>query len=394
MKRVLYIGVVSEQGGAARSMLEMVKTINKNNDDIEPVVLCCHKKGHIDIYKKNGIEAYATNHAAFCFGREDKFFKFLIKYVPRFIVYKIKNIYALNYIRKNIDIENIDLIHSNSTRSDIGMILAKKYNITHVLHLREFGTKGTDYDVCYYRRRPLKFIDDSVDHYIAITNKVKSHWVQVNGYDPEKITVVYNGIDDSDIEPRKLEENKVDDNIRMVFTGFITESKGQKMLLDELILLDKSVLKRIQVDFIGSGDPTYVSELKKYAVDNGLDKHVNFLGRREDVHASLHKYDIGLVCSRAEAFGRVTAEYMLARLCVLASNTGANDEIIEDGISGILYDYNQKGSLAKKIEYLVNNVDVRKKIAENAYIRAKNNFVTQINADNVVKVYRKIWGDL
>lgn len=392
MKRVLYIGVASEHGGAARSMLEMVNTINKDNDDIEPVVLCCHKRGHIDIYKKNGIEAYPTEHAAFCFGREDKLSKFLIKYLPRFIVYKIKNVYALNYIKKNIDMQDIALIHSNSTRSDIGMILAKKYNIPHVLHLREFGTKGTDYDVYYYRRNPLKFIDDSVTHYIAITNKVKSHWTTVNGYDEKKITVVYNGIDDSDIEPKQITNNE-SDIIRIVFTGFIIETKGQRKLLNELLLLNKSILDKVVVDFIGSGDPAYVAELKKYVIDNGLEKHVNFLGRREDVHTILHNYDVGLVCSRAEAFGRVTAEYMLARLCVLASNTGANDEIIVDGESGILYDYHVKGSLAKKIEYIVNNKKERDRIAENAFLRAKNNFVTKINANNVVNVYRKIWED-
>lgn len=388
MKKVLYIGVASEHGGAARSMLEMVKTIRNTYDDIEPIVLCCHKRGHIDIYKKNGINAYPSLHAAFCFGREKSNLKFILKYFPRYLRYKIMNIYALKFIKKYINLDEIDLIHSNSTRSDIGMILSEKYGIPHVLHLREFGSKGTDYDVKYYRRQPIKYIDERTNHFIAITEKVKKHWVAVNGYKENKITVVYNGIDDSDIKVNNGVNNK---RIKFVFTGFILESKGQERLLEELLLLDKSTLDRIQIDFIGSGEQSYVNKLKEFAEKNNLNAVVNFLGRREDVHQILCNYDVGLVCSRAEAFGRVTAEYMLAGLCVIASNTGANDELIDDNITGLLFDYYKPGALAKKLEFIVSNSDIIFNIGINARQKAKDNFVTEINAKNVVDVYRMIW---
>lgn len=392
MKKVLYIGVASEHGGAARSMLEMVKTISKCNPDIEPIVLCCHKHGHIDQYRRSGILAYPTLHAAFCFAKEDSKIRFLLKYIPRYICYKIRNAYALHYIKSHIDMSKIDLIHSNSTRSDIGVILAKKYRIPHILHLREFGSKGTDYEVCYYRRNPLRYIDQSVTRYIAITNKVRDFWVDRNDFDSSKISVVYNGIDDSDIIKR--DNCKFTEKLRMVFTGYIMETKGQRKLLEELALLSKETLERIQVDFIGSGDQSYVSALKRYGEHKGISEHIRFLGRRDNVHSLLQQYDIGLVCSRAEAFGRVTAEYMLAGLCVLASNTGANDELIQDGISGILFDYEQKGAIASKIEMLVRNREVLNRIAEQGYQRAKELFVTQINAKNVVCVYRNIWKEM
>lgn len=388
--RVLYIAVGSEFGGAARSMLEMVSTIKKMYPEIDPVVLCCHKHGHIDEYKKNGIEAYPTLHRAFCFGREDEFIPFVIKYIPRYILYVVFDIYAFLYIKKNLDIQKIDIIHSNATRNDIGLVLSKKYKIPHVLHLREFGRKGLDYDVKYYRPNAIQYINQRVTRFIAITEIVKKHWVK-EGIDEEKIDVVYNGINNLDII--KKSNYDVDDKVKFVFTGYIRESKGQMQLLKALTCLKPNILRQISVDFIGTGVKSYMQKLMDFTVTNGLSDNVTFLGKREDVHQILHNYDIGLVCSRAEAFGRITPEYMLAGLCVLASNTGGNKELIENNQSGILYKYGDIYDLTEKITMLTEDGSLRKKMALQGYDRACERFLTEINAANVVNVYKKVLGE-
>jgi glycosyltransferase involved in cell wall biosynthesis len=44
--------------------------------------------------------------------------------------------------------------------------------------------------------------------------------------------------------------------------------------------------------------------------------------------------NIGLMCSRDEAFGRVTIEFMLHKMPVIASNSGANPELVINRING------------------------------------------------------------
>lgn len=387
--KVLYIGVSSEFGGAGRSMLEMVSTIKKNFPEIEPVVLCSHRTGHIDLYREQGIEVYPTLHEAFNFGKEDNTIHFIVKYIPRFLRYFFRNIYALLYIKKNIDMSTIDLIHTNSIRNDIGMILSKKYNIPHILHLREFGTKGFDYNVKYYRRNPIEYVDKRVTHYIAITKAVKEHWINYNNIAEEKISVVYNGINDEKISKAPL-EIKPNEPIKIVMTGYVMPSKGQEQLIRALALLEKETLKGIKVDIIGDGEPSYIATLKKMVMDLGVNDCVSFLGRRNDVHRLLQNYHIGMICSRAEAFGRVTAEYMLAGLCVIASNTGGNVELIKHEETGLLYKYGDTNDLKSVICYAMDNQEVLRRVADNGYHEAKKKYVTKLNAQNVVEVYKEI----
>lgn len=383
--RVLLIDVSSEIGGAGRSFLELVLTLKKNYPQIEPIVLCSHKHGHIDIFKKNGIESYPTLHEAFNFSRDSKTSAYLIKYIPRFVRYVFRDIYALRFIRNHIDMKSIDLIHTNAIRNDIGMILSKKYDIPHILHLREFGAKGLDYDVKYFRHNPIKYVDNHVSHYIAITSAVKKYWVNTNGIESDKISIVYNGIDDSDIKIRNAKEKH--STMKIVMTGYFTKSKGQDTLVRALTYLPADVQKYIHVDFIGSGDNAYIDQLKQIIEKNKLNKIVTFLGKRNDVHEILSNYDVGVICSRAEAFGRVTAEYMLAGLCVIASNTGGNLELIKDNETGLLYRYGEAEDLASRITDLYNEKNRIVVLGEAGMRYAKNNFITQKNVEGIVNVY-------
>lgn len=386
--RVLMIDVSSEDGGAGRSFQELVITLKKQYPNIEPVVLCSHKHGHIDKFKDNGIEAYPTLHEAFNYSRDSKTLVYLAKIFPRFVRYIICDIYALIYLEKNVDMKSIDLIHTNSIRNDIGMILAKKYQIPHILHLREFGSKGLDYDVRYFRCKPIQYVDERVNRYIAITSAVKNYWVNVNKINKSKISIVYNGIDDTDIKVRNKRCKHLP--MRIVMTGYFCKAKGQDELVRALTYLPCYILKNIHVDFIGNGDNDYINSIKKIIYGNNLQNVVSFLGKQDNVHKRLWQYDIGVTCSRAEAFGRVTAEYMLAGLCVIASNTGGNLELIKNNVTGLLYKYGNPQSLTEEIVGLYNDYRLLETLANNGNKFAKSNFVTQKNVAGIVNVYRQV----
>ena len=76
--------------------------------------------------------------------------------------------------------------------------------------------------------------------------------------------------------------------------------------------------------------------------------------------------DVALVCSRAEAFGRITIEAMKYGLPVIASNVGGNVELIKDGETGVLYEYGSIQSMEEKIDLLF-DVNLRQCIAKQAY---------------------------
>ena len=51
----------------------------------------------------------------------------------------------------------------------------------------------------------------------------------------------------------------------------------------------------------------------------------------------IEQADIGLTCSRNEAFGRTTVEALLMGKPVIGTNTGGTVDLISDGVDGLLY---------------------------------------------------------
>lgn len=98
---------------------------------------------------------------------------------------------------------------------------------------------------------------------------------------------------------------------------------------------------------------------------------VEFVGFVSDMKTLRENCDVELVCSKKEAFGRVTIEAMLSSNPVIASNAGANPELVRDGENGFLYTYNVADDLAKNMEKFIGNVELLKKMGEKACNMAK-----------------------
>ena len=78
---------------------------------------------------------------------------------------------------------------------------------------------------------------------------------------------------------------------------------------------------------------------------------------------------------------------MLAELVVIASNSGANSELIENNKTGLLYKLGDYKDLADKIEFLINNKDKMKEISKRAKAYALSNYTSDINTKNIYDLY-------
>ena len=99
---------------------------------------------------------------------------------------------------------------------------------------------------------------------------------------------------------------------------------------------------------------------------------------------------MGLTCSRSEGFGRVTAEYMHAGLAVIASDTGANPELVENGINGFLYRNGDVVDLSKRIAFFMDNREEIKRCGERGLEIARTKFTATKNADAIYDLYESI----
>lgn len=377
--RVLYIASGDYKYGASKSMMSLILSL-KENYNVEPILLTKKRNKLNEICDELGIENHSMWYCDFMSGSPYTFIPMiLLKHCVKFGLFCVGTIRQHSILKCGIDFSTIDIIHTNLNRITIGAYISNKLGIPHIWHIREFGKE--DYNVRFYRPNTIGFMNQSANKFIAISNAVRDYWINL-GIDENKIVTVYNGIGDKDFVEKK---NREDDILKLVIIGHIQPGKGQLQLVEAVSLLPKEVQDKIQVDIIGEGYSDYLREINETIKKHNLN-NIHFLGYCDHIPQKLSEYDVGVMCSKSEGFGRVTVEYLLAGLFVIASDTGANPEIIESAHSGILYEYGNSNSLAECILSIYNQ-KAAGKLQTGSF---ENNFTLKQCAEKVYEIYNGV----
>jgi len=277
---------------------------------------------------------------------------------------------------------SFDLIHCNSSRIDIGAVWSKKYSIPLIWHLRELGDNRL-----LLRKNYIEFMNSNTNRFIAVSESARTQWAK-KGLEISKITAVYNGVNDTgNVKHYSYSEGK----LKLLFVGGIAHQKGQYEAIEAMHELGNDL--DITLDIYGDGNPKYINELKQKVNKYGLSEKIFFCGYKANINELMYMYDCGLMCSSTEGFGRVTAEYMMAGIPVIASNISANEELIDDEISGFLYKLNDVKDLGNKILNLYRNRVLIESIGKKAREKALASFSTQQYVHNVYCVYKDLLKD-
>lgn len=384
--RILFISTEDAKYGAPKSMLMLITLLSKKHG-IECVLLT---KNHnvlsqwCDEYKiKNFSFFYSDIMAGDSY---EKWYLNTAKHFYKKILYISGKLIQPGIKRMKIDFSSFDIIHSNTNRIEIGAYLAGKYKIPHVWHLREMdeGVKNMH----YYKHGWQEFMNQNAASFIAITEAVKDSWIR-HGIDSDKIEVIYNGIAPENVSVKKDNYLK-NDRMRIVSVGRIERAKGQEDLIRALCRLPEDIQVKVEVDFLGEAYPDYKARLNQILSNEECRVKVNYCGYCDNIGMRIQDYDIGITCSPAEAFGRTTVEYMMAGLLVIATDTGANPELIVNGESGILYEQGNPIMLADILIRVLNgDIDIQS-LSLNGYKRALAKFTAEINADRIYELYKKL----
>ena len=137
----------------------------------------------------------------------------------------------------------------------------------------------------------------------------------------------------------------------------------------------------------------YIQMIEDTIQSSGIRENVEIKGFTNDIKSRLVEHDIMCVCSKSEGFGLTTVEGMLEGLLVIGakSDFSATGELIEDGVTGLLYDYSRGAEgLAEKIKWAVEHKEEAKRIALNGQKMALDKFCTERNIDGIVGVYNEV----
>lgn len=371
-----------DQGGAALALYDLIKELKDNYDDIVPIVVTGKKNGLNKMLEEIGVENYSAQYKNFMssYKKPEWIYRVMLK-----VRYKMGQYCAIKRLEKIIDFSEIDIIHSNLNRIDIGAILAQKYKIPHIWHIREHGD-GSDFKLTSVMRNPIRYMNSFNSYTIMISNSVEKVW-ELKGLNNKKMRLIYDGVR---TELYNIETKQDNRNLKMIFMGGYDKNKGQEDLIDALKTLPEDLKRLIQIDFFGNGSEKYIKYLKNKIYENGLEKVMKINSYQHDIWKHISDYDIGLNCSHGEGFGRVTVEYMMAGLCPIASDRGATPEIIENGITGIIYDSSSSEELKNSIIWALNNRKAIRKMGIDASEFAKKEFSMSKHAREIRELYYEV----
>ena len=379
---ILIVADEDTRYGASHALLQMAINLAKK-PDISLTIVVNNDSDMVGVLKEHGCKVVVIHYNAFiqpypaiCW------WWFPIRYIHMGLKYWYGRIFALKELEQKIKVEDIDLIHSNSSREDLGAAIAAKYQIPLIWHIREFGDGAFR---CFsFRKNYIQLMNDTASSFIAVSDAVKRHWIN-KGLNEHKFIRVYDGVQvRNSIQNRKVDlKNKR--IINLVMVGSLQPPKGQEQAIKLMAELKADGLS-YTLDLIGDGSWPYTRRLKAIIKDFKLEDSVRLLGYRNDVYEILPNYDIGLMCSKDEAFGLVTAEYLMAGLPVLASNSGANRELVREGIDGYLYKYGNILDMKEKLLKIVN--ENLGGMRSQHYAKVK--FSDVANADNIYNIYMKV----
>ena len=381
--------------GSAKAAINLLKYANEHCEDVRYTVLTQTKGAINDLCDELGIENYVTGHAYACVAPEGGRLRNTVKHLAKKALVTAKNTRAVSRIEKLVDLNTIDVIHTNIDRDIIGCTLAQKYAIPHVMHLREFATGHYNVEPLYEGQ--YDEYNKLVDRYIAISKAVGQNWQEI-GLDAEKIKVVYDGIDVERVQQRKgsaVETAAAPQprKLRLVMCGDVSSLKGQDQAIRALALIkDANVRKNITLDVFGEvhSEKAYMGDMQRIIEGAGLMGNVVFRGYSSQLAALLKEYDCGIICTRREGFGLATAEFMAAGLAVIASDTGANSELIEDGVCGLIYHYQDVADLSAKIETLYKDPGKLDSYGRGARRTVEEKFTIEANCRGILDVYREV----
>ncbi len=154
----------------------------------------------------------------------------------------------------------------------------------------------------------------------------------------------------ADVVARAAEEG----DLRILFVGNLIPRKGLHHLLKALHSLAG---RPFRLDVVGSEehDPSYAASVRERVRELGLEGQVRFHGALagESLEQRFRSAQLLAVPSSYEGFGIVYLESMCFGLPVIASASGATDEIVRHESTGFLVPTGDAWSLARRIESLL-----------------------------------------
>jgi glycosyltransferase involved in cell wall biosynthesis len=166
--------------------------------------------------------------------------------------------------------------------------------------------------------------------------------------------------------------------------GSLYPVKGHRFLIAAVPAIVEACPKA-RFLLIGRGDEE--NRLKDQVKSLGVERHVSFLGLRQDISKLLSIMDIFVLPSLSEGLSVATLEAMASALPVVATRVGGNPELIVNEETGMLVPSQDSEALAKAVSALLRDGTRARLFGQSGRARVEQRF----HMDMMVNEYRNLY---
>jgi len=233
------------------------------------------------------------------------------------------------------------------------------------------------------RRYLLRFTDQLVDGIVVNSEAVRRDLIDHDHVPPRLIHLCYNGIDTAlfPVGARSCGRPAV---IGVICA--LRPEKSVETLIEAFARLGPATDTRLRI--VGSGSA--LGKLQELAADLALGERCVFEPATGQVAETLREIDIFVLPSISESFSNSLMEAMACACAVVASRVGGNPELIADGETGLLFSARDSADLARSLDRLLRDGDLRCRLAAAGARRIREQFTMAKAAQTMAEIYRSV----
>ena len=311
---------------------------------------------------------------------------------------KINNLKAIGQLRKIINEEKFDIIHTHTPMGSVVTRLAAK-NARKKYHTRVIYTA---HGLHFFKGAPLKnwLVFYPVEKYLS---KYTDTLILINQEDYNLCKRKFKkckdiqyvpgvGIDEAkfDFEMSDKEKHDLrksigvkDDDFVIIYPAEISKRKRQIWLIETISNLLK---KNSSIHLLLPGKDSLDGKCQELVKELNLEKQVHFLGYRKDIPKLLKISNLAISSSNQEGLPVNIMEAMYVGLPIVASDCRGNRDLVHNHVNGYLIGINDNASFSESIYKLYQS-----KLSNNNFSIESKNIIKEYLLDKIICIISNIY---
>jgi len=295
-------------------------------------------------------------------------------------------------LRKLIRTERVDIVQTYFETSNLwGGLVAKLSGAMLLSSRRDMGILRKAKHAMVYR-----VVNRLSDRVLAVSEEVKKFCIEADHIEPQRISVIYNGVDFKHIAGKESRENPFATADWAGASHIVTCLSNIRRVkgIDVLVRTAQRVCRELpDAVFVVAGslyESDYSNEMQSMIRSLGLEKNIKLLGFIGDPVPLLKMSDAFCLLSRSEGFCNALLEAMACGIPSVVTRVGGNPEAINDGENGFLVPVEDDAAAAERLLTLLRNPEQAAQMGERGRSSVQTRFSAEAMIQKLITVYRDL----